>query len=85
MLYGLGTENQNMPGFVVVSPPAGRNVNCGTDFLPGIYQSTKRPPFWVEHKLPDWAWGVFVGTKGIPNALDAEKYLQREYRKGWKL
>lgn len=40
LLYGLGTENQNMPGFVVVSPPAGSNVNCGTDFLPGIYQST---------------------------------------------
>lgn len=40
MLYGLGTENQNLPGFVVISPPAGSNVNCGTDFLPGVYQST---------------------------------------------
>jgi predicted dehydrogenase len=25
----------------------------------------KRPPFWVEHKLPDWAWGVFVGSGGM--------------------
>jgi predicted dehydrogenase len=25
----------------------------------------KRPPFWVEHDLPDWAWGVFVGSKGM--------------------
>ena len=40
LMYGLGTENQNLPGFVVVSPPAGSNVNCGTDFLPGVYQST---------------------------------------------
>ena len=40
LLYGLGTENQNLPGFVVVSAPAGSSVNCGTDFLPGIYQST---------------------------------------------
>ena len=40
LMYGLGTANQNMPGFVVISPPAGSNVNCGTDFLPGIYQST---------------------------------------------
>lgn len=40
LLYGLGSENRNMPGFVVVSPPAGTNVNCGTDFLPGIFQST---------------------------------------------
>jgi hypothetical protein len=40
LMYGLGTENQNLPGFVVVSPPAGTAVNCGTDFLPGVYQST---------------------------------------------
>lgn len=40
LMYGLGTVNQNMPGFVVISPPAGSNINCGTDFLPGIYQST---------------------------------------------
>jgi predicted dehydrogenase len=25
----------------------------------------KRPPFWEEHGLPDWAWGVFVGSKGM--------------------
>jgi hypothetical protein len=25
----------------------------------------KRPPFWNEHELPDWAWGVFVGSKGM--------------------
>ncbi len=24
-----------------------------------------RPPFWEQHKLPDWAWGVFVGSKGM--------------------
>lgn len=40
LLHGLGTGNPNLPGFVVVSPPAGSNVNCGTDFLPDIYQST---------------------------------------------
>ncbi|MDP7017641.1 MAG: Gfo/Idh/MocA family oxidoreductase [Pirellulaceae bacterium] len=25
----------------------------------------KRPPFWETHELPDWAWGVFVGSKGM--------------------
>ncbi|MCP4784010.1 MAG: Gfo/Idh/MocA family oxidoreductase [Fuerstiella sp.] len=25
----------------------------------------KRTPFWEEHGLPDWAWGVFVGSKGM--------------------
>jgi hypothetical protein len=24
-----------------------------------------RPPFWEEHSLPDWAWGAFVGAKGM--------------------
>jgi len=40
LLHGLGAANPNLPGFVVVSPPAGSAVNCGTDFLPDIYQST---------------------------------------------
>jgi len=40
LLHGLGAGNPNLPGFVVVSPPAGSAVNCGTDFLPDIYQST---------------------------------------------
>ena len=40
LLYGLGTENQNIPGFVVVSAPNGSTTNCGTGFLPGVYQAT---------------------------------------------
>jgi hypothetical protein len=40
VVYGLGTENQDLPGFVVISPPAGSTVNCGSDFLPAIYQAT---------------------------------------------
>ncbi|MEM9481743.1 MAG: DUF1501 domain-containing protein [Verrucomicrobiota bacterium] len=40
ILYGLGTENEDMPGFVVVSPPAGTAINCGNSFLPAIYQAT---------------------------------------------
>lgn len=38
-LYGLGTENQNLPGFITLSPPAGAN-NYGSAFLPAIYQGT---------------------------------------------
>src|SRR4051812_2615042 len=38
--YGLGTENQDLPGFAVVSPPAGSTGNCGNDFLPAVYQAT---------------------------------------------
>ena len=40
-LYGLGTENDSMPGFVSISPPAGTAHNYGSAFLPAIYQGTK--------------------------------------------
>jgi hypothetical protein len=42
-LYGLGTENQSLPGFVVMCPgglPVGGTANWRSAFLPGIYQGT---------------------------------------------
>ncbi len=42
--YGLGTENQNLPGFISVCPPLkGDNVgvhNFGNAFLPAVFQGT---------------------------------------------
>lgn len=41
VLYGLGTENQNMPGFISLRPggtPPGGTANWQAAFLPGIYQ-----------------------------------------------
>ena len=41
VLYGLGSENQNMPGFVSLRPggtPPGGTANWQSSFLPGIYQ-----------------------------------------------
>ena len=42
LLYGLGTENQNLPGFVSISPPLinGGSKNYGAAFLPAMYQGT---------------------------------------------
>ena len=40
LVYGLGTENQNLPGFVALSPraqPRGGQANWGSSFLPGAY------------------------------------------------
>src|SRR3954469_239806 len=43
-VYGLGTENQNMPGFISLRPggglPAGGTQNWQSAFLPGVYQGT---------------------------------------------
>ncbi len=43
LLYGLGSENQNLPGFVVLCPggmPIAEAQNWQAGFLPGIYQGT---------------------------------------------
>jgi len=43
LLYGLGTENQNLPGYVVMCPggyPIQESQNWQAGFLPGIYQGT---------------------------------------------
>ncbi|MDQ3621770.1 MAG: DUF1501 domain-containing protein, partial [Verrucomicrobiota bacterium] len=42
-LYGLGTENENLPGFITLNPPAdnGGAQNYGSAFLPAICQGTK--------------------------------------------
>ena len=42
LLYGLGTENQNLPGYVVISPaqPAQGAPLWGSSFLPAAYQGT---------------------------------------------
>src|SRR5439155_11864358 len=42
LLYGLGSENQNLPGFVVMCPgfPVVGPQLWSNSFLPGIYQGT---------------------------------------------
>jgi len=40
-LYGLGTENKNLPGFITLAPQVGFGgaQNYGSSFLPAIYQA----------------------------------------------
>jgi hypothetical protein len=42
-LYGLGTQNENLPGFVTITPPTGVGgaQNYGSSFLPAIYQGLR--------------------------------------------
>jgi hypothetical protein len=56
--YGLGTENQNLPGFVVLVPkgmPVAGADNWQSSFLPGSYQGTyletqdRQPRELIEH------------------------------------
>lgn len=42
-LYGLGTENENLPGFITINPPSdnGGTKNYGSSFLPATCQGTR--------------------------------------------
>jgi hypothetical protein len=43
LTYGLGSENQNMPGFITMCPggyPIQESQNWQSGFLPGVYQGT---------------------------------------------
>lgn len=43
VVYGLGTENQNMPGYIVLRPGGSKpsmNTCCQSSFLPGVFQGT---------------------------------------------
>jgi hypothetical protein len=48
--YGLGSDSDNLPGFVVMSDPLGRGLpkghaaNWNAGFLPGVYQGTHLKP-----------------------------------------
>src|SRR5437868_14867575 len=43
LMYGLGTENQDLPGYVTInpSPNFGGAVNYGSAFLPAHFQGTR--------------------------------------------
>ncbi len=43
LLYGLGTENDDLPGYITINPPAnfGGTINYGSAFLPAHYQGTR--------------------------------------------
>ncbi len=61
-LYGLGTLNQDLPGFIAIKPVArnGGPQNYGAAFLPAIYQGTRignegarsRAPSWETSRIP---------------------------------
>jgi hypothetical protein len=71
--YGLGTENQNLPGFVAMCPggyPLQENQNWQSGFLPGVFQGT-----YVDSRHTDVEKLVeFVKNKSLAKA-DQRKQL----------
>ncbi len=82
VLYGLGTENQDLPGFVTISPPErfGGPQNYGSAFLPAIYQGTALGS--SARKVADAHIGnlsnSFLGKDGQRSQLDLVQSMNRD-------
>ena len=70
VLYGLGTENQDLPGFITINPitRVGGAVNFGSAFLPAPFQGT-----------PIGGEGQSLANAAIPNI--ANRALSREQQR----
>ncbi len=67
-LYGLGTVNQNLPGYITLNPPAGNGgaQNYGAGFLPAVYQGTPVSAGGGARRRAG-AGGGAAGSGGMPN------------------
>lgn len=84
VLYGLGTENENLPGFIAMCPggyPTVAGQNWRAAFLPGAYQGTyvdtrhTEPERLVEHIRND-----FLAPGRQRQQLDLVRELNRRHR-----
>jgi hypothetical protein len=75
--YGLGTENENLPGFVSISPSMGNGGprNYGNAFLPAVYQGTALGRSGVPAK--DTGFGN-IRSQRSPEAAERQFSLLRE-------
>jgi hypothetical protein len=80
-LYGLGSESQDLPGFVVFSTgakgPSGGNSNWGSGFLPTVYQG-------VQLRTNGDPVLYLSNPRGVDNdlqreSLDTINYLNRQH------
>ncbi|HEY3900999.1 MAG TPA: DUF1501 domain-containing protein [Chthoniobacter sp.] len=79
--YGLGTENKNLPGFVVIKDSEGTVVNgvrnWGSGFMPAIYQGVEFNSDGVPIKYLDNPKGVTIERQR--EKLDLLAEFNREY------
>ncbi len=84
VLYGLGAENENLPGFITLSPTldTGGAQNYGNAFLPAVYQGTA-----VGQQGTPAAQSQFTAIRNPRTSpalqrrqLDFVQTLNREYR-----
>jgi hypothetical protein len=86
VLYGLGTANENLPGFVTMCPggyPIKDAENWQSGFLPGIYQGTFIDPQHKElEKLIENIRSPHATRAMQRRQLDLLNEINRRYREG---
>jgi hypothetical protein len=82
--YGLGTENLNLPGFIVMCPggyPVKETDNWQSGFLPGVYQGTYIDSQHTKiEKLIENIRSNSTSTNGQRGQLDLLRRLNEEHQ-----
>jgi arylsulfatase A-like enzyme len=83
LTYGLGSENQNLPGFVVMCPggyPIQESQNWQAGFLPGVYQGTYINSEYTElNKLIEFIKNTTTSQPEQRRQLDLLQQLNQKY------
>ncbi len=99
LLYGLGSENQDLPGYITINPPPnfGGAVNYGSAFLPAHFQGTRiddrgnlpnlRPQVArdAQRKQLDLIQAMNRDFAAAPGAPDAVEGIIQSYELGFKM
>jgi hypothetical protein len=99
LLYGLGTENQDVPGYVTINPPPnfGGTANYGSAFLPAHFQGTKindngyvpnlkpQSTGLLQRKQIDLLQAMNRGFASVPGAPDELDGVIQSYELAFKM
>jgi len=78
--YGLGTENENLPGFVVLAPRPGGGELWHSGFLPAEYQGVAFDDSVTEpEKMIKYLRNAALDPEAQRQQLDAVQALNRKY------
>ncbi len=83
LLYGLGSENQNLPGFIALrngSPSLTMTTCCSSSFLPGVYTGTQVSTAKMEPEtMLENLRNPFMGSRDQRMQLDFVSQLNQEH------
>jgi hypothetical protein len=99
LLYGLGTENQDLPGYVTINPPPnfGGAINYGSAFLPAHFQGTRindvgyvpnlqaQAPLALQRKQIDLVQAMNRDLRTAPGAPDELDGVIESYELAFKM